>query len=448
MATLMSIFSRRSLSLPSGESMANFVSEGTSNHATDSAMFGSLGENQQSIDFMLENVQQGLAGVEALVEQVSALKADVFKNFEEHRKLALANSALRQEHEQVQHRFAENLDLYKQTYAELVSQKSQAEEFRRNYERTRADLEALEHRHHLLGVAKRETEDQVERYATQVAAVQDELENLRLAVSSLESVTESQKAQILEITSKYNDSNSKALLLSNQCETLEKSLEAKSDEIIILNGKYDTIVQEQTAASLYVQQKEQELANAKAEAARLFQQSQSDKKSREAAINQLQAELGRARAKIKTLEDVNDETVAENMRLVLEVKRLNDLSEQSCVKIERLEASCERLNAKLEATVEAKAQTEQSRLTMSARLEAVTQLLAERENEAKRVSDEVTRLNSQIERETAMSKDVVESLEAKVFELEKELAAQRNETAFFASQAQASQRNSTQSAVR
>lgn len=145
---------------------------------------------------------------------------------------------------------------------------------------------------------------------------------------------------------------------------------------------------------------------------------------------------------------MNDETVAENMRLVLEVKRLNDLSEQSCVKIERLEASCERLNAKLEATVEAKAQTEQSRLTMSARLEAVTQLLAERENEAKRVSDEVTRLNSQIERDTAMSKDVVESLEAKVFELEKELAAQRNETAFFASQAQASQRNSTQSAVR
>ena len=444
MSTLMSLFTRRKFSLPSDDAFITSMANETSGNAKDLATFGSLGASQQSIEYVLESVQQGLNGVQALVEQAAVLKTDLAKSFDEHRMVALENSVLRQERDQIQQRLTEKVEQHKTTYAELVSLQAETEDVRRGYERTRTDLDALEHRHHLLGVAKRETEDQLDRYVNQLAVANEEVENLRIAASSLQDIVDDYKTQIADLNARFNESNHKSLLLANQCEALENALQQKFDEIVLINENYDLIFKEKEDLLVYSRQKEQELLSLRADVSRMFQQNQADKKTRDSTINQLQADLDRARANIKMLEDVNDETSTENKRLVLEVTRLGELAELSGVKVARLEASAERLNAKLEATLEAKGQIEQSRATMAARLEAMTQLLAEREVEAKRFADEVTRLASQVERDSAVSKDVVENLEMKIHELEKELSAQRNEATFFASQLQAAQRKGPQ----
>lgn len=453
MATIMSLFSRRNSAETQAE--ADVVADGGAArvaapnsaplHTKDLAAFERLGESQQSIDFALGTVQQGLSGVQALVEQVSALKAEVARSFEDHRKLALANSAVRQDRDHIQQRLTEKSEQYDSTHAELQSLRAEAEDIRRNYERARTDLEALEHRHHLLSVAKRETEDQLTRTVSQLAAASEDAESLRLEVSSLQDMVDSYTVRIGELTGKYNEANNKAVLLSNRCEALESSLQQKVDELIAVNERFDLVYQEKESAVLYSQQKEQEAVHARAEMTRIFQQTQQEKKSRELSINQLKADLDGARAHVKMLEEVNGEAVAENERLVTNVRRLDDMVKQSDVNLGRLETKVVRLNAKLESTVNAKAQLEQSRATMAARLEAVTQTLCDRESDVKRLEGEVVRLTAQVEKQGAMSQDTIEALSARVFELEKELSAQRNETAFYASQLEAAQRTDSRS---
>lgn len=448
MATIMSLFSRRNSAETPAEAGAIADSANgrpaTPNSAPlqtrDLAAFERLGESQQSIEFALGTVQQGLSGVQALVEQVSALKAEVARSFEDHRKLALANSDVRQDRDHIQQRLAEKSEQYDTTHAELLSLRAEAEDIRRNYERARTDLEALEHRHHLLSIAKRETEDQLTRTSSQLAAASEDAESLRIEVSSLQEMVDSYSVRIGELTGKYNEANNKAVLLSNRCEALESSLQQKVDELISVNERFDLVYQEKESAVLYSQQKEQEAVHARAEMTRIFQQTQQEKKSRELSINQLKADLDGARAHVKMLEEVNSEAVAENERLVANVRRLDDMVKQSDVSLGRLETKVVRLNAKLESTVNAKAQLEQSRATMAARLEAVTQTLCDRESDVKRLEGELVRLTTQVEKQGTMSQDTIEALNARVFELEKELSAQRNETAFYASQLEAAQR--------
>lgn len=449
MANILSLFSRRNLANhPSHTTAYSLAKEGNTKrldevsvHAKDLAAFGRLGESKQSIEFAIGTVHQGLISVQALVEQVAVLRADLAKSFEEHRNLALANSAIRQERDQFEQQLTEKSEQYKATYAALVPLQSELEDVRRNYELTRTSLEAAEHRHHLLGVAKRETEDQLDLCVSQLAVANEDTESLRLEVSSVQGTVENYTLMIADLTAKFNNSNSKAALLNNQCEALENALQKKSDEIIAVNEKYDIIYQEKEAALLYSQQKEQESIYARTEMARIFEQSQHDKKNRDSAIDQLKSELDNAQARLITLEEVYGAAAAENERTALQARRLDDLAKQSNIKARRLEASVERLNAKLEATMEAKAQTEQSRATMTARLEATTLLLAERERGVNELDEQVARLASEVEQERENSQDAIEALRLKVFELEQELTAQRNETAFYASQLDAAQRN-------
>lgn len=449
MATILGLFSRRwSASTPFDSTSNSLTESGRFNsldeasvHAQDLAAFGSLGESKQSIESAIGTVHQELIGIQSIVEQVVILRADLKKSFEEHRKLALANSAIRQERDQLQKQFTEKSEQYKAAHAVLVPLQAEVEDLRRRDELTRTGLEALEHRHHLLGVAKRETEDQLDRYVSQLAVANEEVDNLRLEVGSLQETVEDYSLKITNLTAKYNDSNSELMVLTNQREALDNTLQKKSDELIAANEKYDLIYQEKQSAVLYSQQKEQELTHARTEMTRLFEEGQHDKKVRDAAINKLKSELDNARAKLKMLDEVNFEVAAENQRLSLQIRSLDDLAKQLNTKAGRLEASVERLNAKLDTTIEAKVQTEQSRATITARLEAMTRLLEEREGCLKDRDDQVARQVSQVAQERESSQDAIESLGLKAFELEKELAAQRNQTAFFASQLEAAQRN-------
>lgn len=409
-------------------------------HAQDVAAFERLGESQQAIDFTLAHVVQGLTSLQALTEQMSVLKASLARSFEEHRKLALANSAIKQDRDHAEQRYFEKSAQYDETHSELVALRAEAEDLRRNFERTRTDLDTLEHKHQLLGVAKKEVEEQLTRTAAQLVGAQEEIESQGLEVSSLQEMVDSYGVRIGELTAKYNDANNKTVLLTNRCEALEGSLQQKVDEVLGLTEQYDLVSQEKESAVLYSQQKEQEAVHARSEMARMFQQGQQEKKARELEISQLKAELDSARAHVKTLDVSVEDTSAENERLNTQLRRLEDQNKQYEVSVGRLESKVARLNARQESAASAKAQLEQSRATISARLEAVTQALCERDSDVKRLEAEVSRLAAQVEQQSAMSQDSIEAYSAKVFELEKELSGQRNQTAFYVSQLEAVQR--------
>ncbi|KPF93869.1 hypothetical protein IP81_01665 [Novosphingobium sp. AAP83] len=454
MATIMSLFSRRNSAGDEAAADELYLApvkladqrSGTAIHSRDIGAFEMLGENQQSIDFAMTGIYQGLVGLQSLAEQMAALKTDLNKSFEDHRKLALSYSSIRQDRDHAQTRLAEKTELYEAAHGELVGLRTEIEDVRRNYERARTDFEALEHRHHLLSVAKRETEDQLTRNGASLGLAQDEIESLRLEAASLQDAVDTYGVRVAELTSKYNDANNRAVLLSNRCEGLESALQQKADELIGLAERFDLVFQEKESAVLYSQQKEQEAIHARAEMTRIFQQTQQEKKGRELTINQLRAEIDGAQAQVKTLEEVHGETLENNERLISQVRKLDDQNKQSDITIGRLETKVVRLTAKLDSTVAAKSQLDQSRATMTARLEAVTQTLYEREADVKRLEGELQHLTAQTEKQNALSHETIESLSARVFELEKELSAQRNETAFYTSQLEVVQRSDSRTA--
>lgn len=446
MATIMKLFSRRS----GGGADSDYTDRAADQRGgvvgnsglpkDDVAAFETLGETQQSIAQALGSVIHGFAGLHGLGEQMASLKADLAHAFEDHRKLALANSAARQDRDHIKQRFLEKSALYDEVYAELTPLRSEMAEVLRRFEKTRADLEGLDHRHHLLGVAKKEVEDLLARTSSQLSSAQDETEGLRMALSSLQETADAYGTRVGELTNKYNDVNSQAVLLSNRCEMLEASLQEKVVEALSLKERFDHGAQEKDTAILYSHQKEQEVAHTRAEMARMFQQSQQDKKARDSEVSQLRVEQGELKAHVKMLEEIHAEAKHDNEQLSSANRRRGDQNKQLEVSINSLETNVARLTAKLVSTSTAKNEIEQSRATMAARLEVVSQTLGERESVVNRLEREVARLSGHLEKQGALSQDTTEILNARIFELEKEMNSQRNETAFYASQLEALQR--------
>jgi len=403
-------------------------------HAQDISVFETMGENQRSIDFALANVLQGIAGFNAIFDQLAAIKVDLARSFDDQRKLALVSSALKQERDHALQRYAEKSSQFETSHSELLILRGKVDELQRNYDRGQAGLEGLEHRHHMLGVAKREIEDTLTRNSSQLASALDELEARRLELSSLQDLIEINNTRVGELTIKYTEASNNGLMLSNRCETLEASLQQKIAELIEITDRFDLIYQEKEAAINYSQRNEQDATHARAEMGRINQQFKQEKKSRDLEIQQLKSELGEARARSKTLEEVSNDAVAENERLTVANLRLEEQAKQSEMALALHENKAERQTSKVGLLVNAKAQLEQSRTTMTARLEAVTLALSDREADVKRLNGEVAMLSGQVEKQSGLSSDSIEALTAKIFELEKELSAQCNETAFYAAQ--------------
>jgi len=403
-------------------------------HAQDISVFETMGENQRSIDFALANVLQGIAGFNAIFDQLAAIKVDLARSFDDQRKLALVSSALKQERDHALQRYAEKSSQFETSHSELLILRGKVDELQRNYDRGQAGLEGLEHRHHMLGVAKREIEDTLTRNSSQLASALDELEARRLELSSLQDLIEINNTRVGELMIKYTEASNNGLMLSNRCETLEASLQQKIAELIEITDRFDLIYQEKEAAINYSQRNEQDATHARAEMGRINQQFKQEKKSRDLEIQQLKSELGEARARSKTLEEVSNDAVADNERLTVANLRLEEQAKQSEMALALHENKAERQTSKVGLLVNAKAQLEQSRTTMTARLEAVTLALSDREADVKRLNGEVAMLSGQVEKQSGLSSDSIEALTAKIFELEKELSAQCNETAFYAAQ--------------
>jgi myosin heavy chain 9/10/11/14 len=400
----------------------------------DVAAFERLGQRQQSIDGALTEVHRDLVGLQSLIGQATALKSELAEAFDEHRKLALAHFAVQQDRDNAELRFREKATLCDAAQAELVALRAEFDEVRRHRERVVTDFEALEHRHHLAAVAKRETEEALTRTSASLAAVQDEAEGLRLEVSSLQGAVDSYGARIGELTEKYNEANSRGVLLSNRCESLEVALHLKEEELISSTERLEALRQEKDALSQSNQQKDQEISDLRSDITHISKQAQQDKKAREYDINQLKGQLDFAQAEVKALQEVNREIGTENARHAALLRKLADDKSQSDINLNRLESRLSRLNAKLEVAGAAKTQLEESRAAISARLEAATQALSERESDIKRLEAEFSRLSIEAESQNATARDTIEALTSKVFELEKELSAQRNEAAYFTSQ--------------
>lgn len=440
MARILSLFSRGSASqdTQTAEGLASRLQ--SSADGTVIAGFESLAEAQQTIDYSLASVFQGLSGVQELVAQVATLKSDLAATFEEHRKLALLNSALEQDRGHLGEKLRDKSAQYDALLADHSALRADFEEARSGLEKAQADLEGLEHRHHLLGIAKKEIDAVLTRTSAQLISAQDEVEGLQMEVAALREQAETDATRISALTASFNETFEKSTLLSNRCEAYEAASQLRAEEIANLREQVELLSHEKNAAHQQCQQKEQEIANVRAELSRLFEKAQSDNKIKEAELNNLRIEYDGSRSSVKMLEQVNADLKVENEKLMAQARQLQESNKSLEVSVGRLEAKVGRLGTNLEATAAAKAQIDESRVAMTKRVEAATQALRAAESDIKRLEGDVVRLTAQNEEHGARARETADALNARIFELEKELNAQKQETAFYAAQVESNKR--------
>lgn len=432
MATIMSLFSRkvsdpvRSQQEPSPRDETLIV--------RDSASFEQMGESQQVINGGIDSVTKSLEAISGLAKQLSDLKKELARSFDAHRKLALSTAVLEQDRAHVRQGLTEKTAQFDAVTAELRTLRETHEEVSRGFEKARWDLDVLNNKYHLLGVANKEVEESLQNAQSQLSAANDGAEGLRSEIAALKALNDSSTARISDLLEKYNDANSKNVFLTNRVESLESALQEKTADILGLRELHDLVCQERDSAVIYARQREHEATQSRNETAKLAQINQQERKAREIETGQLRAELDTVRANLKAHEAIGAATRIENDKLVVEVKRLEDRCKTLEAATARNEAQAARLSAKLESTLTAKSQIEQSRTVISARLEVLTQALGEREDDVKRLESELETQAIRAERQNAIAQDSVDALQARIFELEKDVASKQNEVAFYTSQ--------------
>ena len=173
---------------------------------------------------------------------------------------------------------------------------------------------------------------------------------------------------------------------------------------------------------------------------KLFEKYQTDVKLKEADLNLLRFEIDGLRSSLRMLEQINSDLKVENEKMTSQARHLQDANKQFEVTVNRLEGKLSRITGNLDAATAAKAQIDQSRAAMSARLDAISQTLRGREVDVRRLENDVARQATQIEEQSAQYHDTVEALNARIFELEKELTSQKNEATFYATQVESNKR--------
>ncbi len=444
MATIMNILSRLGANSTerigdNGESVS-LGSADSNTSVKDIAAFEMLGEHQQSIANDVDLVIRDLDTVSKLVQQLATIKAELARSFDAHRKLAMEHADLQKDKERVDNGLREKSAHNQTLSAELKSTRVSLEEINRTHTKARADLEGLENRFHLLGVSKKDVDDQYQRIQSQLVAMQDEAASLERETAGLREQGQTQSARIADLAEKHSEASNKCIFLANRCEALELNLQEKISELVGLRELVDMLNQEKDSAVLYGRQKELEASQARSESTRLFQQGQQEKKAREVESSNLRIELDTLRSSVRTHEDMIAELRNQNDKLKSDLahheERTNTLSSSS----NRREAMLARVTAKLESTSTARSQIEQSRAVMSTRLETLTQILSEREADVKRLEGALELALAKSEEQAGRAEDKIDALNNRVFELEKELSSSLNEAAFYSSQVEALQR--------
>jgi chromosome segregation ATPase len=446
MATIMNILSRLGASSTErieddGDSAATTRTEANAS-IKDKAAFEMLGEHQQSIANDVELVIRDLDTVSTLVKQLAQIKAELARSFDAHRKLAMEHADLQKDKERADTSLREKLAQNESLNTDLKATRASLEEISRSHTKARADLEALENRFHLLGVAKKDGDDHYNRVQSQLVAAQDEAAALEREAEGLREQSVAQTARISDLSEKFSEASNKCIFLTNRCEALELNLQEKINELVGLRELVDMLNQEKDSAVLYGRQKELDASQARSESARLFQQGQQEKKAREVEASNLRIELDTVRSSLRTHEDMIAELRNQNDKLKADLSHFEERTKTLSTSSNRREAMLARITAKLESTSTARSQIEQSRAVMSARLETLTQILSEREADVKRLEGALEQAIAKGEEHAGRAEDKIEALNNRVFELEKELSSSQNEAAFYSSQVEALQRQS------
>lgn len=400
----------------------------------DTAIFGALAETQQGIDATLSSVVGGLSSVQSLTTQMSELQTNFGRLFEDYRKLVVASLKIEQDRDRL-------IDQYRDKTQEADTLRNEASSARRELEATRIslakaqeDAETFEKRNHILEISKKEIEQQLSAASYSLRTVSEEAESQKLELISLRQQVETDAARIADLSSRQHEAYEKSLLLAERCENYEATLKNCYDQISALQSNIDSLTQERTNLESYAQQKDAETSQLRADMSKAFEKSQVDLKAKDKEIAEIRAENEGYRASGKILEQINLELKFDNEAKASQLRHQEEVIGKHELSISKAEARLSRLTADLDAAQAAKAQIEQSRSAMSSRVEAVTQALRGREADVARLETDVAKLTNQLEDHTARSRGMVEALQSRVFELEKDLAAQKNETAYYFAQ--------------
>ena len=296
------------------------------------------------------------------------------------------------------------------------------------------DAESSEKRNHLLEIARKEAEQQLATASYSLRAVSDEAESQKLELISLRQQVEADAGRITDLSAKHHEAYEKSLLLAERCDNYESTLKSCYDQISALQGNIESLTQERGNLESYAQQKDAETTQLRADISRAFEKSQADIKAKDREIAEVRAENESYRASGKILEQINLELKFDNEAKASQLRHQEELIGKHKLSINKMEAKLSRVTADLETAQAARSQIEQARSAMSSRVEAVTQALRGREADVSRLEAEVAKLTNQLEDHTARSRGMIEALQSRVFELEKDLAAQKNETAYYYAQ--------------
>ena len=447
MARILNLFSSSSLLLGSRSNddldanRSASVTEGfVDSEAANAASFQGLAESRESTDASFASVIHGMESVQTLLDQVHGLRHGVAELYEEQRKLSQARLTLERERGNVQAKYQDKSSQAARLQEKLTALNSELEKTQISLEKSRAETEALAQRQHVLILAKKEVDEVCSRTTSQLLSTQEEADGLRIEVEALREQVSDHAEHIADLASKLNEAVAEAALSGNRCEAYQVSMSAQVDEIASLKEQVDVLTREHDSAVQFGRHKEREVIDIRSELAKAFEKSQADYKAKEKELNHVRLDLDNAQAGVKMLEQVNYDLKIDNEKTHAEVRHLQEAKKQLEVSTSRLDAKVNRLTSNLEAVTGAKTEIAQSRGAMAARVETVSQSLGEREGDVKRLEGHVTRLTAQLEDQTSSSRDIIEHLTERVFELEKDLASQRNEAAFYSTQLEAIRR--------
>jgi chromosome segregation ATPase len=405
------------------------------------APFEQLGQNHQLIDGEIGAAIEDIAIVADLQKRLLSLRTDVARAFDQHRKLAVTSVSLERERDRYSAALAEKAAVHDVLLAEMATLRSDFDALRHANDQITLNFENLEARYHAEAAARKDVEDRLQASVSENSSLLDDNESLRIQARLLSETADSNQTRAAELSERLNEAEARLLHANNMCETIESSLQERADEIANVRALLEVAQQEKDAATGYSRLKEQEVMQLRNDQARLMQQMQQEKQSREQETTQLRSELESLRTSARSYEEIASASRVKAEKLGPELQRLQERNVLLEASNERLEARLTRLASKLDVATSTKQQIEQSRTAINARLEAANQLLAEREMAIKRLEAKLDSITEKTSQAAALQQDKIDALSARVFELESELTERRNELALYVSQLEVIQGN-------
>jgi chromosome segregation ATPase len=372
--------------------------------------------------------------VHSLAERMSLLQTNFTALFEDYRKLNLATVKIRQDRDRFAQQYRERSQEVDAARNETSSLRWDLDAVRVNLTKAQGDLEGLEKRNHMLEVEKKEFEQRLTTLSSNLRTAVEEAEANKLELNSLRQQVEGDASKLGEMTARHREAYEKSLLLAERCETYDVTLKGCYEQISGLQRNLEQLTQERNNLQHYSHQKDVEISQLRADVSRSLEKSLADLRAKDRDLADLRTENESYRSNAKIYDQVHGELKLDSETKSSQLRHQEEMITKLELANYKLEAKVGRVVADLESALTAKTQTDQSRAAMSARVDAMAQALRGREADVFRLENQISNMNAQLEDQGARGRSTIEALEAKLFELEKDLTAQKNETAYYYAQ--------------